>query len=114
MAVKKSARIASIIKKNISEYLTFELSDSQLGFVTVTDVEVTNDLSYAKVFVTFLNEKQDKEKSLETLTKYKGKIRSYVASNLDTKKCPEFIFLIDNSLETGNRIEAIIEELKAK
>lgn len=110
MAYKKD-RVATIIKRSISEMLMTELNDPNLGFPTITDVEVTNDLSFAKVYVMFL---QHPEKGLETLQKAKGRIRSYVSKNLSTRRTPELIFLEDTSLETGNRIEKIIEEIKSK
>ena len=113
MSYKKD-RVASIIKLSISEMLTFELRDPDIGFATITDVEVTNDLSIAKVFVTFLGTKRDGAKGLEALNRAKGKIRSYVSHKLDTRRCPDLIFIIDDSLEKGNRIEAIIEELNSE
>ena len=110
----KSERVASIIKRCVSELLTTELNDPKLGFVTVTDVEVSNDLSFAKVFVTFLGKQERNEAGLRTLDKAKGRIRNYVSKHLDTRKCPELTFLLDESLETGNRIESIINELNKK
>ena len=110
----KSERVASIIKRCVSELLTTELNDPKLGFVTVTDVEVSNDLSFAKVFVTFLGKQERNDAGLRTLDKAKGRIRSYVSKHLDTKKCQELIFLQDESLETGNRIESIINKLNGK
>jgi len=110
----KSERVASIIKRCVSEMLTTELNDPKLGFATVTDVEVTNDLSFAKVYVTFLGKQEKNDAGLRTLEKAKGRIRNYVSKNLDTRKCPELTFLHDESLETGNRIESIINKLNGK
>lgn len=110
----KSNRVASIIKKTVSELLAFELNDPKLNFPTVTDVEVTNDLAFAKIYVTFLGSEKDKEEGLEALRNAKGKIRNAVSRNLDTRRCPDLIFQIDNSLEQGNRIEQILADLKTK
>ncbi|MBR0385461.1 MAG: 30S ribosome-binding factor RbfA [Erysipelotrichaceae bacterium] len=111
MGVRKAERIASIIKKAVSEYTALELDDPQVEFVTVTDVEVTNDLSFAKVYVTFMDQKGSSADRLEALERHKGQIRTHVASHLDTRKCPALIFKIDESLEKGNRIEEIIRQL---
>ena len=110
----KTERISSIIKKNVSSILQYEITNKNVGFVTVTDVEVTNDLSFAKVYVTFLGKQERNEAGLRTLDKAKGRIRNYVSKHLDTRKCPELTFLLDESLETGNRIESIINELNKK
>lgn len=111
MPNKKSYRVASIIKRCVSEYLALELNEPQIGFVTITDVEVTNELSFAKIYVTFMDNKANAVDRLESLSRYKGRIRSYVSRHLDTKKCPELIFIIDDSLEKGNRIERILDVL---
>ena len=50
----KTEKIAGIILKNVSEIIQFQLKDPKIGFVTITDVEVTNDLSIAKIYVSFL------------------------------------------------------------
>ena len=110
----KSERVASIIKRCISEMLTMELNDPKIGFVTVTDVEVSNDLSFAKVYVTFLGKQERNDAGLKALQRAKGKIRTFISRRLDTRKCPDLIFLLDDSLEKGNRIDAIIEGLNIK
>ncbi len=108
---QKSERVASIIKKAISEMLRTDLNDPKIGFCTITDVTVTNDLSFAKVFVTFLGKDERNEAGLKALNRAKGHIRSYVSKQLDTRKCPEMIFILDESLKTGNRIDEIIRNL---
>ncbi len=110
----KSERVASIIKKNVSEILNTEITNSALGFVTVTDVTLTTDLSLAKIYVTFLDQRKSDRTNLEELNKVKGLIRSKLAKTLSIRKCPDLQFYIDHSLETGNRIEQIINELNSK
>ncbi len=107
----KAERVASVIKKSISEMLVTELSDPKIGFATITDVDVTNDLSFAKVYVTFLGKKERNDAGLQALQRAKGRIRTFVSRRLDTRKCPDLIFLHDDSLETGNRIEKILSDL---
>ena len=111
---QKSERVASIIKKTISEMLTTELNDPKIGFATITDVTVTNDLSFAHVYVTFLGKDERNEAGLKALQRAKGRIRSYVSRHLDTRKCPDLIFEIDDSLKRGNRIDSIIRDLNIK
>ncbi|MBR5048428.1 MAG: 30S ribosome-binding factor RbfA [Erysipelotrichaceae bacterium] len=110
----RSERIASIIKKNVSNILQYEITNKSVGFITVTDVEVTNDLSFAKIFVTFLDDEKHHKMHMEALENVKGLVRSKLARTLSTRKCPELIFSYDSSLATGNRIESIIKDLNSK
>ncbi|MCR5067011.1 MAG: 30S ribosome-binding factor RbfA [Erysipelotrichaceae bacterium] len=110
----KNDRIASIIKKNVSSILQYEITNKSVGFVTVTDVEVTNDLSFAKIYVTFLDDEKHLKTHMEALENVKGLVRSKLAKTLSTRKCPELIFSYDNSLNLGNRIDSIIKELNSK
>ena len=86
-----------------------EVKDPAIGFCTITGVEVTNDLSIAKVYVSFLN--KNPQKRMEALQHSKGFIRTLLAKRLTVRKCPELQFVIDTSIEYGNKIESIIEEL---
>lgn len=107
----KTERVASIIKKNVSEILNNEITNRELGFVTVTDVTLTNDMSYAKIFVTFLGSRKTDKENLEELSRVKGVVKGKLAKTLSIRKCPELIFVIDHSLENGNRIEQIINDM---
>ena len=110
----RNQRLASIITREVSEILQFEVKNSDIGFVTVTGANVTSDLSYAKIFISILGSKSDKQKTLDALERTKGFIRSQLAGRLNVRKCPELIFVEDNSLDYGNRIESIIDELNQK
>ena len=101
-----------ICQRAISEIIQFELKDPKVGFVTITDVQVTNDNSYAKVFVSFLGKQERAEAGLKALNRSKGFIRSALAKRLTIRKTPEIIFEIDHSLEQGNKIEKILAEIK--
>ena len=105
----KQERIASIIRKNIAEIIQFEVKDPHLGFVSIPEVKVSKDFSYAKVYVSFINEAEI-EPSLEALNKAKGFIRTELASKMDTRRVPELRFVLDE----GYKREARIEELLKK
>ena len=107
--VMKKEKMNNIIQRELSDILQTEVRDPQIGFCTITAVEVTNDLSIAKIYVSFLN--KNTKKSLEGLDRSKGFIRSLLAKRLTTRKCPELHFVLDTSLEYGNKIEGIIQEL---
>jgi len=110
----KNEKIAGLIQKNVSEIIQFNLKDPKIGFITITDAQVTNDLSYAKIFVSFLGQNARKEAGMKALERSKGYIRSELSKRLSTRKVPELIFVLDDSLEKGNRIDRIIYEINNK
>lgn len=110
MSVRKD-RLESTIKRQIAKTITTELNDPALSFVNVTDVEVSDDLSYATVFVSFLEE-EDKAKGMAVLEKSKGLLRSVVAKTLTTRRVPEISIKLDESSEKGSRIDAILNKIK--
>lgn len=107
----KAEKIAGIIQKEIAEIIAYQLKDPKVGFITITDVTVTNDLSIAKIYVSFLGQKAREEAGLKALERSKGFLRSELAKHMTIRKVPQLFFLVDTSLEKGNRIEKIIHDL---
>ncbi|MFR5684528.1 MAG: 30S ribosome-binding factor RbfA [Clostridia bacterium] len=105
-------RINEELKKEISNIISYELKNpNATGLISVTEVKITPDLKYAKVFVSILNAKSDQE-TLEALKQSVGYIRSEVAKRVNLRITPELIFEQDTSLEYGAKIDSIIEKLK--
>ncbi|MFV0380436.1 MAG: 30S ribosome-binding factor RbfA [Anaerorhabdus sp.] len=111
MAGLKHERLNQIILKEVTETIQFKLKDPSLGFVTITDVDVTNDYSYATVYVSFLGKKERNEAGLNVLKKSKGFIRSELAKKLSIRKIPELIFKLDETLEHSRKIDEIISKI---
>lgn len=107
----KQDRMDQILKKEISRILQFELKNPKLGFVTVTDVECTRDMSQAKVYVSFLGKQERNDAGMKVLRASKGFIRSTLAKNIKARKMPDLIFVQDTSLEHGRKIDNIISNL---
>ncbi len=105
----KQERIATIIRKNIAEIIQFEVKDPHLGFVSIPEVKVSKDFSYAKVYVSFINEAEI-EPSLEALNKAKGFIRSELASRMDTRRVPEIRFVLDDGYKREERIAELLKK----
>ena len=110
--VLKREKMNNVIQRELSAILQTEFKDPQIGFCTITDVDLTNDLSIAKIYVSFLN--KNTKKSMEALERSKGFIRSLLARRITIRKCPELHFVLDTSLEYGNKIESIIDEIHEK
>ncbi len=108
----KQERLDMIIQREISSILQFELKNPKLGFVTVTDVQCSKDLSVAKVYVSFLGKQERNDAGMKVLNQSKGYIRSNLAKKLTIRKTPDLVFIQDTSLEQGNRIEKILHDIK--
>ncbi|MCR5184538.1 MAG: 30S ribosome-binding factor RbfA [Bacilli bacterium] len=105
----KQERIATIIRKNIAEIIQIELKNPHLGFVSIPEVRVSKDFSYAKVYVSFINEKEIKE-GMEVLEHSKGFIRSSLAKKMDTRRCPELVFVLDEGYKKEERISELLNK----
>ncbi|BAC13556.1 30S ribosome-binding factor RbfA [Oceanobacillus iheyensis] len=111
MAELRAHRIAEQMKKELGEILSRKIKDPRVGFVTVTDVEVTGDLQQAKVYISVLGDEKKKQDTLLGLSKAKGFIRSEIGNRIRLRKTPEITFEFDEALEQGNRIETILRDL---
>ena len=99
-----------MLQKEISQILMTEIKDKDLQFVTITNVELTSDLSYAKIYFQTLNE--DKERITKELNEASGFIRAILKKRkLDIRIMPELKFVYDESIEYSNNIENIIERI---
>ncbi|GAA0445137.1 30S ribosome-binding factor RbfA [Lentibacillus halophilus] len=109
----RSNRVAEQMKKELGEILSRKIKDPRVGFVTVTDVEVTGDLQQAKIFISVLGDEEEKHDTLTGLAKAKGFIRSEIGQRIRLRKTPEITFEFDEALEHGNRIERILRDLNS-
>lgn len=107
----KQKRLEGVIRKNISDIIQFGIKDPNVGFVTITDVNVSNDHSYAKVFVTFLGKDARAQAGLKALNRAKGFIRSELSQRLDIRRTPELIFVLDETEMKARHIDEIIHSL---
>ena len=106
----KIERIASEMIKQLSYILATEIKDNDIKFVTITDCKVSSDLSYAKVYVTVLDEAKKKE-TLEALNGASHFIRGKLSERVEIRHTPELKFIYDSSIDYGNHIEDIIEKI---
>ena len=107
----KQKRLEGIIRKNISDIIQFNLKDPDVGFVTITDVAVSNDHSYAHVYVVLLGKKERAQAGLQALNRAKGFIRRELSQRLDIRRTPELIFQMDQAEEQGRHIDDIIRKI---
>ena len=111
MASIKIERLNHAFQEEISMILMREVKDENIKFVTITGVETSNDLSYAKVYYTVLDDNK-KEKTKESLEKAKSFIRKKLAERVEVRHTPELKFIYDTSIEYGNHIDKLIEKIE--
>lgn len=111
MAKIRVGRVGEQIKKELSLILQTELKDPRIGFITVTGVEMTSDLSQAKVYLSVLGKDVEKEDTLKALAKGSGFIRSELGRRIRFRHTPELIFKFDHSIEYGSHIEGLLQKL---
>lgn len=104
----KGERVASDMQRELGNILLLEAKDEDFRNVTITDVEVTNDLSFAKIYFTTTDNREKVERDLNNAA---GFFRSMLAERLEIRHTPELRFIFDESIEYGAKIEKIIEEL---
>ena len=108
----RTRRIAQQLQQELAQVLQRDIKDPRIGMVTVNDVEVSRDLSYAKVFVTFFEEDNKLvEEKLEALTTASGYVRSLVAGRMKLRVMPELRFVYDASLVEGMRMSNLVTRI---
>ncbi|HLC42456.1 MAG TPA: 30S ribosome-binding factor RbfA [Methylomirabilota bacterium] len=114
MQAKRIDRINQLIKEEISEVLQRELKDPRIGFVTVTEVDVSKDLHHAKVFVSVLGSDEEWRSTIEALESAGGFIRHWLRQHIRLRYIPELAFRPDRSMAHSAHIQRLLEELKAR
>ena len=113
-AFSRAERIAEQIHRDLSGLLRRELKDPRVGPVTITAVEVTDDLSQATVYVSSLADAASTEQSVVVLQHAGGFLRSQLARTLQARSVPQLHFVYDGSVERGARLSHLIDEAAAQ
>jgi ribosome-binding factor A len=106
----RSTRLADQIQRDLAELIRRELKDPRVGLVTVTDVEVSRDLSHAKVYVSSLTDAETHEHTIAALQHAAGFLRARLGHALRVRQVPELHFAYDESVERGIRLSRLIDE----
>jgi ribosome-binding factor A len=105
-------RVAEAIRQTVAAFLTSDVRDPRVGFVTVTAVEVSPELSHARVRVSVMGSDEDKVKSLEGLTSAARFLRAQLARELPLRVAPEIRFELDRGLDHAQQIDRVLRGLK--
>ncbi|NLU27564.1 MAG: 30S ribosome-binding factor RbfA [Hungateiclostridium thermocellum] len=113
--MERIKRISEEIKREISDIIQNELKDPRLSkLISITEVNVTKDLRYAKVYVSVMGSEEEKANSLEGLKSAAGFIRREIGRRVQLRYTPEIHFELDNSIERGAYITKLINETSAQ
>lgn len=112
MNKKRLNRISEEVKRVVSELIQREIKDPRINpFTSVTKVEVTNDLSYANIYISIMGNDDDKQNTLEGLKSARGFIRREIGNRIDLRHAPEPVFHIDESIEHSLYISKLIDKI---
>ena len=105
----RAARLGDQIQRELAELIRLEVKDPRVSLVTVTAVEVSRDLSHARVFVTALTEPAKAAETIEALQHAAGFLRTLLSHRLKVRQVPDLRFVYDESVERGLRVSQLID-----
>jgi ribosome-binding factor A len=108
----RTNRLAEELKNEISAIISQEVRDPRMGFVTVTDVKVSSDLRYARIFISVFGNKEEQRQTIDALADASGFIRRQIGARIKLRYTPELTFAYDESVEQGDRMMQLIEDIK--
>jgi len=112
MSSHRHERVRELLKRAIGEAIRREIPISDTGLISVNDVTLSGDLRNARVFVSVLGNPQQQRNGLAALQKYRARVQGLVAKKVILKYTPHLRFVADDSVERGNRVLQLIEELE--
>lgn len=111
MRFKRSQRIQELLLEEIARLIQHGLKDPRIGFATITQVNVSDNLKHANIFVSVMGGDQEKEDTLEALRSAKGFIRNALGKNLYLRYIPELDFKRDDTQDQVDKISKILKDL---
>lgn len=107
----RQEKVREMLKVEISEIIHREMKDPRIGFVTITDVKISSDLRYARVYVSVLGDEVSQRKSLKGLNCAAGFVRAEIGKRIRMRVTPEIEFIFDKSIEQGVRIFELLQKI---
>ena len=112
MSSRRAKRVGELMREEISSLILQDLRNPKIGLVTITEVSLTDDLSYARVFISVYGEDEKNSQSLKGLRKASGFIRRELSKRIRLRHFPELRFLWDSSIEQGVKITKLLEKIE--
>ncbi len=112
---RRVSRVSSLIKREVSQMLLMDIKDDRVGagMVSVTDVDLSNDLQHARIFVSIYGTEEAKEETMQGLKASAGYVRRELGQRIRLRRVPEVVFLEDSSIERGDRMLNLLNQLQS-
>lgn len=110
---QRTARIDALLREEIGAILEREVSDPEIGFVTITDVETSPDLSHAQVWVSLIGQADERAATLAALRRAMPFVRHLLGRRIRLRRIPELHVRVDDTAERGTRVLQLLSELEA-
>jgi ribosome-binding factor A len=114
MGQLRAEKVQEFIKQELSKIILTELKDPRIGFITVTKVEVTGDLRYAKVYLSLMGSDEDKTVAWQALQKAVGFLRSEIGKRINLRFAPQLSLHLDETLEYSARIQELLTKINTE
>jgi ribosome-binding factor A len=114
MSISRPARVGDQLRAELSDLITRRVHDPGIGFLTITHVKVTPDLQIARVYYTTLGDEKARLESRRALGRATPFLRRQIGTRMRLKRVPQLEFFFDESVERGDRIEQILNDLNAE
>ncbi|NJN72572.1 MAG: 30S ribosome-binding factor RbfA [Limnothrix sp. RL_2_0] len=113
---RRVSKVSSLIKKEVSMMLIQDIKDDRVGagMVSITDVEVSGDLQHAKIFVSIYGSEEARAETMEGLKATRSFVRRMLGQRVRLRRSPEISFIEDRSLQEGDRMINLINQLEIK
>ena len=112
MPTRRQIQVSDEIQQIVSVLMQREMKDPRIGFATVTQVEVTSDFKYARIYVSVMGTPQEQKEAMEAFTSARGWFRRELAHRMTIRAVPELTFKLDTSIEYSDNISRLLNELK--
>jgi ribosome-binding factor A len=114
MSGRRADRVAEAVREVIAELLLRDIKDPRIGMITLTTVELTDDLKHARVYFSCVGDAAARERSLSGLRSAAGFIRAQVTRRLQLRYAPDFTFQFDPSLELADRVATLLKDARSR
>ena len=111
MGSSRHEKLSGELKKKISQIIQQDLRDPRIGFVTITEVQVTKDLRHVKVYFSVLGSEKEKKSAIIGLQRATSFVRRIIAQEISMRFVPEIVFKFDETYEYGQRINELLERI---
>jgi len=112
MHYKRSDRVAAVIQEEIGKMLLTDMKDPDVSLITVTKVEMTDDLRYAKIYYSVLGDDEKKSLAKKALERARGYVRTEIGQRLQIRFAPEIRFVYDDTAAYADHIEQLLKKIK--